>query len=305
VKVLVTGAGGLLAREVIAALERHHTLFALDRRALDVTDADAVRTTILGARPDWIVHCAAYTNVDGAEAEPGRAHAVNATGTGNVAAAAGAIGARVAYISTDYVFAGDGNRPWAETDPTDPLNAYGRSKLAGEIAVRDALPGAHLVVRTQWLFGRGGPNFATMVLRKAATGEPLTIVDDQVGAPTDAGDVAAALATLITREARGTIHVANDGEASWFELARYVVARAGLSADVRPCSSEEMARPARRPAYSVLDCSRFATLAGAPMRSWRDSVDHFLRDVHGLAGLAPSGATRMEGVPAPGDLGSS
>jgi len=220
-------------------------------------------------RPDWIVNCAAYTQVDRAEAEPEIAQRVNAAGAANLARAARITGARLLHMSTDYVFDGRAARPYREDDPVGPLNVYGRTKLAGEQAVRDIMPDAHLIVRTQWLFGPGGANFVATIVRLARERSELKVVNDQHGRPTYAPDLAAALWKLVACGARGTVHCANEGAATWFELATAAVAAAGLRTAVVPCSTGDMPRPARRPPYSVLDCTRYEGIAGSPLRPWQ------------------------------------
>jgi dTDP-4-dehydrorhamnose reductase len=240
---------------------------------LDVTDASAVRDALAGA--DLVINCAAYTDVDGAEADPAAAHAVNAVGARNVAEAA----ARVIYVSTDYVF--DGSKPdaYVESDATGPLSEYGRSKLEGERATLTASPHS-LVVRTSWLFGAAGGNFVDTMLRLAEERDELRVVDDQVGCPTFTGHLAEALVTLARGGARladgpsahGVLHVAGSGSCSWFEFACKIFESASVEMHVQPCSTDEFPRPARRPANSVLRSER-----GAPeLPMWQSGLDAFL-----------------------------
>jgi dTDP-4-dehydrorhamnose reductase len=237
---------------------------ALTREDLDVTDSAAVREALPGAT---VVNCAAYTDVDGAESEQDSAHAVNAEGARNVAAAA----ERVVYVSTDYVFDGAKGAPYLESDPTGPLQEYGRSKLAGELATAESNAN-HLIVRTSWLFGAGGPNFVATMLRLGAERDELRVVDDQVGAPTFTGHLAEALVALAAGEERGVLHVTAGGSCSWFEFTRAIHERAGVDCAVEPCTTEEFPRPARRPAYSVLGSER-----GAPaLPAWQDGLDAYL-----------------------------
>lgn len=275
-KALVTGAGGMLARAVLPMLERggHETL-ALDRAALDVADGAAFDSRARAFGPDWIVHLAAFTKVDDCEARSGHAHRVNGEGAGNAARAAAACGAAVLAISTDYVFDGMATRPYSIDAPVGPQSAYGASKLAGEEAVRRECP-RHVIVRTAWLYGTGGPNFVDTILRKARAGEPLKVVDDQRGAPTWTEDLARALGALIERESWGTFHVTSAGDCTWFDLAAHLVAHAGSIAPLERMSSSELARPARRPAYSVLALDRYEQVTGGTMRPWREAVDAYL-----------------------------
>ncbi|MDP8943979.1 MAG: dTDP-4-dehydrorhamnose reductase [Actinomycetota bacterium] len=255
-RILVTGAGGMLGRDVVRAAERAgHDAIALPRPELDVTDAAAVFERVADARPDAIVNCAAYTDVDGAERDPEAAMRVNAEGAGIAAAAAAAARARVVYLSSDYVFDGAKGAPYLESDEPGPLSAYGRSKLAGERATAEATP-RHLVVRSSWLFGTGGRNFVETMLSLGRERGELRVVTDQVGCPTYTPHLAAGLVDLIEAGALGTCHVAGGGACSWFEFAVEILSRAGVAALVEPCASEELPRPAPRPAYSALGSER-------------------------------------------------
>jgi len=254
-RLLVTGAAGMLGTDV-AACAAPHDLVALARTELDVTDADAVRAVMRDARPDAVVNCAAWTDVDGAESDEDAATAINGDGAGHVAAAAAEAGAFVVHVSTDYVFAGDATEPYAEADPTGPRTAYGRSKLAGERAVAAAAPGAHAIVRTAWLFGPHGKNFVDTILRLGGERDALNVVADQIGSPTFTGHLAQALVTIAETRPNGVLHVAGGGRCSWYELARETFARTGMAVDVRPCTTAEYPLPAPRPAFSVLGSSR-------------------------------------------------
>jgi dTDP-4-dehydrorhamnose reductase len=233
---------------------------------LDVTDAAAVRDALGGA--DVVINCAAYTDVDGAESDPETANAVNSDGARNVAEA---VGGRVIYVSTDYVFDGGKSGPYVESDPTAPLQEYGRSKLAGERATLDANPHT-LVVRSSWLFGAGGTNFVATMLRLGAQRDALDVVDDQIGCPTFTGHLAEALVELAGREESGILHVAGGGSCSWFEFARRIFESARVDVQVRPCGTERFPRPARRPANSVLASER-----GAPeLPPWQEGLDAYM-----------------------------
>ncbi len=272
-RLTVFGAPGMLGRDVGRSVEAAgHELVALGGEDVDVVDPAAVDAALSESRPDVVFNCAAYTDVDGAESEEQAATRVNAEGARNVAAAAAAVGAAVLYPSTDYVFDGQKGEPYVESDPVGPLSAYGRSKLAGERATAEANP-RHLIVRTQWLFGLGGPNFVETMLRLGAERDELTVVDDQVGCPTYTGDLAAALVGLAGRENWGVHHVAGGGECSWNLFAREIFERAGVSCRVLAGTTEELGRPAPRPAHAVLRSER----PGAPiLPHWRSGLDRYL-----------------------------
>jgi dTDP-4-dehydrorhamnose reductase len=275
-RLLVTGSAGMLGQAVAAAATRlGHDVIALPRAGLDITDADHVRRVIAAAEPRAVVNCAAWTDVDGAETAEAAATAVNGVGAGNVARAAAETGARVVHVSTDYVFDGAKTTPWVESDAVAPLGAYGRSKLAGEREVA-AADGEHAIVRSAWLFGAGGRNFVDTMLALAAERDEVTVVTDQVGSPTWTGHLAEALVELAERRGdTGTFHAAGAGACSWYELAVEVFARAGLRCRVLPTTAERFARPAPRPAYSVLGTEREATPILPP---WQDGVAAYLTD---------------------------
>ena len=263
-RTLVTGAAGQLGSEIVEALQAlGHGVIACDRSALDVADRDQVLQVVGAACPETVVHAAAWTDVDGCEGDGDRAWRVNALGTRHVAEAARLVGARVCYVSTDYVFDGTSRRPYTEWDDPCPASVYGRSKLAGE---RVLGPG-DTVVRTSWLCGRRGRNFVKTMLGLGARGEPFDVVDDQHGCPTFADDVAAVIAQLVSGRLPGTFHVTNQGATTWFVLARDALALAGFDPGlVRPVATSELRppRPAPRPAYSVLDNAALR-LSGLPL----------------------------------------
>jgi dTDP-4-dehydrorhamnose reductase len=273
VRILITGAAGMLGRDVgLAASAAGHEPVGLARPELDIADPGAVGAAVAGARPEVVVNCAAWTDVDGAEADPTGALRVNGTGAGNVAAAAARAGAWTIHVSTDYVFDGAKRTPYLESDPTAPISAYGETKLAGERAVAAAAPGRHTIVRSSWLFGAGGRCFPATILALAASRPQLEVVEDQVGCPTFTGHLATALVALAAAPVAGLLHLAAAGECSWFEFAREIVAAAGSSAAVAPVTSDRFPRPARRPAYSVLRSER-----GAPeLPHWSAGLGRFM-----------------------------
>ena len=272
--VLVTGAGGMLGSAVVlAARARGLVVHAAPRSELDVTDPAAVSTLVAGVAPQVVYNCAAWTDVDGAERQPAAAAAVNADGAGNVARAAARAGALLVHVSTDYVFDGRAARPYVESDPVRPCTAYGSGKLDGERQVADASP-RHAIVRTAWLFGTGGRNFVDTMLGLAADGrEQVAVVTDQLGCPTWTGHLAPALLDVGERGLGGVVHAAAAGSATWNELAHEVFARAELAVEVLPSTTVEQARPAARPAFSVLASER----DDAPrLPDWREGVREYL-----------------------------
>jgi dTDP-4-dehydrorhamnose reductase len=276
-RLLVTGAAGMLGTDVAAAAEAAgHELLALARADLDLRDPGAVRATVAAARPDAVVNCAAYTDVDGAEADEAAATALNGDAAGRLAAAAYAAGAFIVQVSTDYVFDGRASRPYVESSPTAPLSAYGRSKLAGERAVAAAAPGdGHAIVRTAWLFGRHGSNFVATMLRLAGERAALTVVDDQVGCPTFTGHLAPALVAVAEARSPGIHHVAGGGACSWHDLAAATFAARGIAVELARGRTEELGRPAPRPAYAVLRTERPDTPVLAP---WEQGLHAYLEE---------------------------
>jgi dTDP-4-dehydrorhamnose reductase len=276
-RLMITGSAGMLGQDlVVAARAAGHEVLAFPRAELDIVDASAVAQALSAAHPDVVLNCAAWTNVDGAESDEPGALAANGAGAGNVARAAASTGAWTVHVSSDYVFDGSKRDPYVESDPVNPLSAYGRTKLAGERAVAEGAPGQHTIVRSSWLFGAGGPCFPATILRLAGERDELNVVDDQVGCPTFTGHLAGALVELATGEAAGdeTIHVAGAGSCSWYEFARRMVELAGLDCDVRPCTTAEMPRPAARPAYSVLGTERGDEVPKLP--EWEVGLEQYL-----------------------------
>lgn len=273
-RMLITGAAGMLGQDLAAAASAAgHEVAAFPRAELDITNLDALRSAVRAARPDVVFNCAAYTNVDGCETEVETAFAVNGEGAGKVARAGAEADAWTVHVSSDYVFDGSKREPYVESEPVGPLSKYGGSKLAGEHAVAEAAPDRHTVVRSSWLFGTGGPCFPATIARLAAERDELSVVDDQVGCPTYTGHLAGALLTLGVERPVGVVHVAAGGQCSWYEFAKEIVDASGLSCDVRPARTEDMARPAPRPAYSVLRSER----AGTPrLPEWREGLAAYL-----------------------------
>ncbi len=280
-RALVTGAGGQLGLELCRVLgAAGDEVVAGDRRRLDVTSREQVLGAVLGLRPTVVYHCAAWTDVDGCEADPGRAMLVNALASRHVAEACRLAGSHLVALSTDYVFAGDGTTPYVEWDEPGPRSAYGRSKLAGEREAGGGCPGA-TVVRTSWLCGADGPNVVRTALRLAAgVGRDLAFVDDQVGSPTFTSDLAPLLRRLGVARAPGTFHATNQGSVSWHGLVAEVLAAAGHDpARVRPIATADLVppRPAPRPAYSVLEGAALRGSGFDPLPDFRDPLARLVK----------------------------
>lgn len=280
-RVLVTGAAGQLGHDLLDAFAGDE-LVGLDRNRLDVTDEAAVVAAVRDHRPEVVVHAAAFTKVDACESEPDTAWQVNTLGPWWVARACDLVGAAMVYVSTDYVFDGRAGRPYTEFDRPNPLSMYGRSKEAGEQLVRATLA-AHYIVRTSWVHGAHGGNFARTMLRLAAERDELQVVDDQTGSPTFTFDLAPAIRWLAVSGRHGTYHVTNTGHCTWFEFARAVFDEAGVSVKVAPIDTATFGAPAPRPMFGVLD-NRLSRLVGmSPLPEWRSSLRRLLAEL-GAAG---------------------
>jgi len=247
---------------------------ALTHEELDITDAALVEAAMRRAAPDLVVNCAAWTDVDGAEASPGAARAVNGAGAGNVARAAASCGAWTVHVSSDYVFDGAKREPYVESDRAAPLSQYGRSKLEGELSVAREAPELYTIVRSAWLFGLSGRCFPLTILRLARERDVLTVVDDQIGCPTFTAHLAPVLLALGRGRVSGLVHASAGGHCSWFEFARAIVQLSGAGCDVRPGRTAELGRPAPRPAYSVLATERPAEVPALP--DWQDGLSTYM-----------------------------
>jgi dTDP-4-dehydrorhamnose reductase len=272
-KLLVTGAGGMLGRDVMLAADNAgHEVVGFGHAELDVADTAAVAAKLEAERPGVVINCAAWTDVDGAEAAEQEATAVNAAAAGSLAAAAAAVDSAVVYVSSDYVFDGSKATPYVETDQPAPLSAYGRSKLAGEEATRAANK-RHFVVRSAWLFGAGGPNFVETMLRLAADHGEVLVVRDQVGSPTYTWHLAYGIVRLIEGVEFGIHHMAAAGACSWYEFAREIFEQAQVECKVMSATTEMLGRPAPRPAYSALASQREHAIE---LPSWQDGLAAYL-----------------------------
>jgi dTDP-4-dehydrorhamnose reductase len=276
-RLLVTGAGGMLGQDLVArAAGQGVEVVALTHADLDIVDAAATAAAVAAAAPDVVVNCAAWTDVNGAEEHEPTALALNGAGAGNLARSARDAGARMIHLSTDYVFDGRATRPYLESDPTAPVSAYGRTKLAGELEVLEASP-RHAVVRTAWLFGIGRGSFVTFVLDRARAGEPIPAFTDQFGCPTFTGHLAQKLLDLAREDLGGVLHEVAAGHCSRYDFAHAILEAAGLAATVQ--ASSRVGQGANRPAWSVLASERDRE----PLPPWRDGLDAYLEQLRAAA----------------------
>ena len=274
-KVLILGGTGLLGKALVREW-RDDEVVALGSRDLDIRDAAKTHEIIGEARPDWIVLAAAYTDVDGCESHPDLAVAVNRDGAANVAEVAKEIRAKLIFLSSDYVFDGKKASPYEVDDKHNPQGVYGNSKAQAEVKLLEILPDC-CIARTSWVFGVGGKCFPDTILRLAANRPALDVVNDQRGCPTYTVDLARAIIQLCRKSASGLVHVTNAGDCTWFQFAQEIIVEAGLTTEVRPVSSEQMARPAPRPAYSVLSATSLHQY-GIEMPGWKDALRRYLEE---------------------------
>ena len=273
-RILIFGASGLLGKALLREWTSDEVL-GLSARDADIRDARRVNEVVKSFKPDWIVLAAAYTDVDGCESHQDLAFSVNRDGAVNVAQAATEVSARILFLSSDYVFDGKKTSPYEVDDPRNPQSTYGRSKAEAELRLAEVMPDC-CIVRTSWLFGVGGKCFPDTILKLAATRPAIDVVNDQRGSPTYATDLASAIVPLCRQGTDGFVHVTNRGDCTWFEFARAIVKAAGLQTEVRPVSTQQMARPAPRPAYSVLS-SKSLQQRGIRLPTWEDALQRYLR----------------------------
>ncbi len=274
-RVTIFGASGLLGKALLHEWSGD-TVTGLTSHAADIRDAKRTQEVVRETSPEWIVLAAAYTHVDGCESNPGLAFAVNRDGAVNVASAAKLVGARLLFLSSDYVFDGKKTTPYETGDARNPQSVYGRTKAEAETKLIELMPDC-CIARTSWLFGTGGKCFPDTILKLAASRPALDVVNDQRGSPTYAVDLARAIIQLCRRNATGIVHATDSGNCTWFEFAQEIIRSTRLATTVRPVSSQQMARPAPRPAYSVLSPTRLRAL-GIEMPSWHDALLRYLEE---------------------------
>jgi dTDP-4-dehydrorhamnose reductase len=275
-RILIIGSNGMLGRDLVEVW-KGDAIVPADSRDADIREIGQVRKLAAQEHPDWIILTAAYTDVDGSERNPDLAFAVNRDGTRNVSIVARELGAKLCYLSTDYVFDGAGNRPYEPEDAVHPLNVYGASKAAGEQAVQQEA-WRWLIIRTSWLFGAARASFPEKIIQAASSRPEVKVVADQIGSPTYTKDLSTAIRELARADAHGILNITNSGTCSWFEFAKETLQRVGRSTEVFPITSAEAGRPARRPAYSVLSPNAAAS-HGIALRSWQDALQAYLVDL--------------------------
>lgn len=279
-KILILGARGMLGQDLVPLLSLNYEVIPRDIQDFDITDAERVKKEVLALKPQVVINAAAYTDVDGCESNKELAFSVNADGAGNIARACLLAQAKLIHLSTDYIFDGSLSRPYREHDQPAPLNIYGLSKLKGEIAIQES-GAAYLIIRTQWLYGAHGKNFVDTIIRLSRQEKELRVVNDQHGSPTYTKDLSWAIKVLMEKDAQGIIHVANSGSCTWYEFAREILHQVGLNQiPIIPISSAELARPAPRPANSILDCHKFEKIIGEKMRPWKDALKEYIKIFH-------------------------
>ena len=275
-KVVVTGVRGQLGHDVVNELEkRGHTAVGTDVEEMDITDAGKVREVLTSERPDAVIHCAAYTAVDAAEDNVELCRRINAQGTENIAKVCGDLDCRMLYLSTDYVFNGEGERPWEPDDEREPLNVYGQTKYEGELAVETYVE-KFFIVRIAWVFGVNGKNFIKTMLRLGKDHDELTVVADQIGSPTYTWDLSRLLVDMIESDRYGRYHATNEGLCSWYEFAVEIFRQAGMDVHVRPVTSEEYPAKAKRPHNSRMDKSKLEQKGFRRLPDWKDALTRYL-----------------------------
>ncbi len=278
-KILVTGVKGQLGYDVVKELEkRGHVAVGVDIEEMDITDKASVDSVISECAPDAVIHCAAYTAVDAAEDNEAVCRKVNVDGTANIAAVCRKLHIKMMYISTDYVFDGQGERPWEPDDERHPLNVYGQTKYEGEVAVTDAVD-KFFIVRIAWVFGVNGKNFIKAILNRAKTVDTLTVVADQFGSPTYTYDLARLLVDMIETDKYGFYHATNEGICSWYEFACEIIRQAGLSNEVKPVTSDMYPAKAKRPSNSRMSKDKLEAQGFERLPAWQDALGRYLKEI--------------------------
>lgn len=272
-RLMITGAKGQLGADLVKVLFNHDTKFT-DKDQLDITDFKETLKQVGDFKPDAVINAAAYTNVDGCEIDPEAAYRVNAVGSQNLAVACYGVDAALLCVSTDFVFDGKKGSPYLEYDEPNPLSIYGRSKLAGERYVSSLL-NKFYIVRTAWLYGHQGQNFVKSIIKLAGEKDELRIVNDQIGCPTYSLDLAQKIAEIVESEGYGIYHAVNEGSCSWYDFGKAILRQAGIDKKIISISSDELRRPAARPAYSVLDNFSLRTRGFTPFRSWEEGLEAY------------------------------
>lgn len=282
-KVLVTGVKGQLGCDVVRELEKRGIeAVGVDIEEMDITDSDSVAKVITAAAPDAVIHCAAYTAVDAAEENEEICRRVNADGTQNIANVCKKLDIKMLYISTDYVFDGEGTKAWEPEDERNPVSVYGQTKYEGELAVENTLD-KYFIVRIAWVFGINGKNFVKTMLNLAKTRDTLTVVNDQFGSPTYTYDLARLLADMIQTEKYGIYHATNEGICTWYEFACAIFKCAGVEMNVLPVSSEEYAAKAKRPANSRMSKEKLTENGFEKLPSWQDALERYMQELKKLS----------------------
>ena len=278
-KILLLGHKGMLGTDLLTQMRLHHEIVGMDKEEIDITSADECAKAIGKTAPQIVINAAGYTNVDGCETAKEECFAVNAEALKNIAVACHRKNIRIIHFSTDYVFNGTGSAPYKEDDDCDPINTYGASKFAGERYLQ-TLAQNYIIIRTAWLYGVNGKNFVRTILEKAKTTPRLTVVDDQLGSPTHTKDLAAAVDLLIEKNAQGIFHVTNRGSCSWYQFAVKILQESGIeNVEVSPIKSDQLARTAKRPAYSILSMQKFISTTGKAMQPWQLGLQDYLESV--------------------------
>jgi dTDP-4-dehydrorhamnose reductase len=279
VKILLLGHKGMLGSDLLLKLNMEHEVVGMDKEEIDIVSAEECAKAIKDTAPNIVINAAAYTNVDGCETAKEECFAVNAEAVKNIAEACRDKNIRIIHFSTDYVFDGTGTQPYKEDDKCNPINTYGASKLAGERYLQ-SLADDYILIRTSWLYGVKGKNFVQTILDKAKTTNKLQVVDDQVGSPTYAKDLATAVDLLIEQNAKGIFHITNRGSCSWYQFAIKILQEAGIhDIDIKPIKSDQLPRLAKRPAYSVLSMQKFISATGKTMQPWQLALKDYLESV--------------------------